>query len=46
MHSVELVKPDGRRMTLYARRPLPGGLQAPSPFQNTGMVNADGFWMA
>ena len=32
MHTLELVKPDGRGMTLYARRPLPAGLQAPSPF--------------
>jgi UDPglucose--hexose-1-phosphate uridylyltransferase len=32
MHSLELTKPDGRRMTLYARSPLPPGLQAPSPF--------------
>jgi UDPglucose--hexose-1-phosphate uridylyltransferase len=32
MHSLELTKPDGRRMTLYARTPLPPDLQAPSPF--------------
>jgi len=32
MHCVELTKPDGRRMTLYARAPLPPGLAAPSPF--------------
>jgi len=31
MHSVELTKPDGRQLTLYARRPLPSGLAAPSP---------------
>lgn len=31
MHSLELTKPDGRRMTLYAREPLPPGLAAPSP---------------
>ena len=32
MFRAELTKPDGRRMTLYARQALPGGLQAPSPF--------------
>jgi UDPglucose--hexose-1-phosphate uridylyltransferase len=32
MHSLELIKPDGRRMTLYGREPIPPGLQAPSPF--------------
>jgi UDPglucose--hexose-1-phosphate uridylyltransferase len=32
MHVVELTKPDGRALTLYASRPLPEGLVAPSPF--------------
>jgi UDPglucose--hexose-1-phosphate uridylyltransferase len=32
MHRQELTKPDGRRLTLYARRPIEPGLQAPSPF--------------
>ncbi len=32
MHHVDLTKPDGRRLSLYGRRPIPGGLQAPSPF--------------
>jgi UDPglucose--hexose-1-phosphate uridylyltransferase len=32
MHAVELTKPDGRHLTLYAQRPLPDGLAAPSPF--------------
>jgi UDPglucose--hexose-1-phosphate uridylyltransferase len=32
MHAVELTKPDGRRLTLYATRPLPPDLVAPSPF--------------
>ncbi len=32
MHRVDLTKPDGRRLSLYGRHPLPGGLQAPSPF--------------
>lgn len=32
MHTLELVKPDGRRLTLYSRRPLDAGLAAPEPF--------------
>lgn len=32
MHTLELVKPDGRHMTLYGREPIPPDLQAPSPF--------------
>jgi len=32
MHTLELTKPDGRRMTLYSRAPLDASLQAPSPF--------------
>jgi UDPglucose--hexose-1-phosphate uridylyltransferase len=31
MHKRELQKPDGRRLVLYAREPLPAGLVAPSP---------------
>jgi UDPglucose--hexose-1-phosphate uridylyltransferase len=29
---LELTKPDGRRLTLYSRRPIDAGLKAPSPF--------------
>jgi len=32
MFTAELTKPDGRRLTLYARAPLPVDIQAPSPF--------------
>lgn len=32
MHALELAKPDGRRLTLYSRRPIDGALRAPSPF--------------
>ncbi len=32
MHRVQLVKPDGRGLTLYANRPLPDDITAPSPF--------------
>lgn len=32
LHRMEMVKPDGRKLTLYARRPLDERLTAPSPF--------------
>jgi UDPglucose--hexose-1-phosphate uridylyltransferase len=32
VHQLDLTKPDGRRLTLYARQPLPRELTAPSPF--------------
>ncbi|MDB5891414.1 MAG: Gal-P uridylyltransferase [Polaromonas sp.] len=32
MHSLELTKPDGRRLTLYSRQPIDPALVAPSPF--------------
>ena len=32
MHSLELIKPDGRALTLYARAPLDAAAAAPSPF--------------
>jgi UDPglucose--hexose-1-phosphate uridylyltransferase len=32
VHSLELEKPDGRRLTLYARRPMQRIAAAPSPF--------------
>ncbi len=32
MHRLALTKPDGRRLTLYARAPIDPGLRAPSPF--------------
>jgi UDPglucose--hexose-1-phosphate uridylyltransferase len=31
MYSQELLKPDGRKLTLYSRRPIAPDLQAPSP---------------
>jgi UDPglucose--hexose-1-phosphate uridylyltransferase len=33
MHMLDLTKPDGRLLTLYSRRPLPGNVRAPSPFE-------------
>lgn len=32
MFSLEMIKPDGRQLTLYSRHPLPGDYVAPSPF--------------
>lgn len=32
MHRLQLTKPDGRCLTLYANHPLSGGTTAPSPF--------------
>jgi UDPglucose--hexose-1-phosphate uridylyltransferase len=32
MQRLQLTKPDGRQLTLYAREPIDPGLQAPSPF--------------
>lgn len=32
MHSLDLIKPDGRSMTLYSTEPIGAGLAAPSPF--------------
>ena len=31
MEKKVLTKPDGRQLILYSRRPIPDGLQAPSP---------------
>jgi UDPglucose--hexose-1-phosphate uridylyltransferase len=39
MHTLELTKPDGRPLILYARDPLPAGLEAPSA--NTTPLNAN-----
>jgi UDPglucose--hexose-1-phosphate uridylyltransferase len=32
VHALDLVKPDGRKLTLYSRRPIDPSLRAPSPF--------------
>jgi UDPglucose--hexose-1-phosphate uridylyltransferase len=32
MHALDLVKPDGRQLTLYSHAPLDADLVAPSPF--------------
>ncbi len=37
MHKRTLTKPDGRALHLYARQPLPEGLEAPSPSASLGL---------
>src|SRR5690349_24304895 len=44
MYKRELVKPDGRRLTLYARRPLTGDFVAPSPSPGPFAPNAHLRW--
>ncbi len=44
MHRQVLRKPDGRSLTLYARRPLPAGLTAPSPFAEPLRANPHLRW--
>ena len=44
MHRRELRKPDGRRLTLYARAPLPGDLIAPSPNRTPSAPNPHLRW--
>lgn len=44
MHSLDLVKPDGRRMTLYSREPLNPQLRAPSPFASPLTASAHLRW--
>jgi UDPglucose--hexose-1-phosphate uridylyltransferase len=46
MHIQELLKPDGRSMTLYSTRPIPAGLIAPSPFADKLMANPHLRWHA
>lgn len=44
MHSVELIKPDGRSLTLYSSQPIALGLDAPSPFPEPQMANPHLRW--
>jgi len=44
MHSQDLVKPDGRQLTLYSNRPIPDGLDAPSPFAEPQHANPHLRW--
>jgi UDPglucose--hexose-1-phosphate uridylyltransferase len=44
MYTQELTKPDGRHLTLYSTRPIPDGLQAPSPFADPQDANPHLRW--
>ncbi|WP_296946939.1 galactose-1-phosphate uridylyltransferase [uncultured Massilia sp.] len=44
MHSEELIKPDGRTLTLYSTQPIPAGLAAPSPFAEPQHANPHLRW--
>ena len=44
MHRLELLKPDGRHLTLYSRRPIDPALSAPSPFAEPLNANAHLRW--
>ena len=44
MHSLELVKPDGRALTLYARGPIAPVADAPSPFASRSRASAHLRW--
>jgi UDPglucose--hexose-1-phosphate uridylyltransferase len=44
MHSQELIKPDGRDLTLYSSRPIPDGIVATSPFAEPQHANPHLRW--
>lgn len=44
MHSLDLIKPDGRTLTLYSDRPIEGGIVAPSPFAEPQGANPHLRW--
>jgi UDPglucose--hexose-1-phosphate uridylyltransferase len=44
MHSIDLIKPDGRSMTLYSNHPIAAGLVAPSPFAEPQNANPHLRW--
>lgn len=44
MHRLELVKPDGRKLTLYSRAPLQGDFAAPSPSNEPVAANPHFRW--
>ncbi len=46
MHSLELTKPDGRRLTLYSSQPIAADLVAPSPFPDPQLANPHLRWHA
>jgi UDPglucose--hexose-1-phosphate uridylyltransferase len=44
MHIQELIKPDGRHLTLYSNQPIADGLVAPSPFPDPQNANPHLRW--
>lgn len=44
MYSQTLLKPDGRRLTLYSRHPIAGGITAPSPSDQLVQANPHLRW--
>lgn len=44
MYRIDLRKPDGRRLILYSRSPIPDGLSAPSPTSEEAMHNPHLRW--
>jgi UDPglucose--hexose-1-phosphate uridylyltransferase len=44
MHLKELIKPDGRNLTLYSNQPIPDGLVATSPFSDPQNANPHLRW--
>lgn len=44
MHVLDLIKPDGRALTLYSRRPIAADTVAPSPFPDTLLANPHLRW--
>lgn len=44
MYSQEFLKPDGRKLTLYSRSPIPAGIVAPSPSEEPVRANPHFRW--
>jgi UDPglucose--hexose-1-phosphate uridylyltransferase len=44
MYSLELIKPDGRSLTLYSSQPIEAGIVAPSPFAEPQHANPHLRW--
>ncbi|MBC7690684.1 MAG: galactose-1-phosphate uridylyltransferase [Methylotenera sp.] len=44
MHKVILKKPDGRNLHLYSRKPIPDGIEAPTPNANPVLANPHLRW--
>ena len=44
MHSLKLINPDGRSLTLYSTQPIAAGLTAPSPFPEPQHANPHLRW--